>query len=111
MQRLMFGGKLQSKSALAGSMFDVGIKYTIDLVSQNRLNENFTILSQTFDNDNADQRNAHEEHFGATFRVNGVYKLRDFIDFANTNALRLAISNSDGSAHETLVANDSSSSL
>ena len=115
MQILHFGGKLQSKSALAGDMFDVGIQYLIDLISQTRTNENFTIIQQTIDDDAAmsvaDKKAAHEEIFGATFRVNGVYKLRDFIDFANTNLLRLAIKNSDGSNHETLVANQSSSSL
>jgi len=111
MQYFSFGGKLNSQSALAGSNFDVGIKFHVDLISEDRQNENFVILSQTIDSNTDAQRRAHDEWFGNTFRVGGMYKVRDFIDFANTNSLRLSIRNSDGSNKETLVAQDSSSSL
>ncbi len=112
MKVLHYGGKLQSKVALAGSMFDVGIKFTTD-ITQNSYDRGIdcNILQQTIDSDTANQRNAHEEWFGNSFRVNGKYKLGDFIDFAQTNNLRLAIADSNGANHETLYAADSSSSL
>jgi hypothetical protein len=112
MKTLHFGGKKQSKVALAGSMFDVGIKYTTD-ITQNNYNRGISciILQQTIDSPTASQKNAHEEIFGGSFRVNGKYKIGDFIDFAQTNGLRLAIADSNGTNHETLFAADSSSSL
>lgn len=110
MQVLHFGGKLQAKNS-GGSMFDVGIKYTVDLISRDRITENTIILQQRLDNDNQAQRDAHEEYFGSSFRVNERYTIADFKNFATTYGLRLAITDSDGSNHETLVARDSSSSL
>lgn len=110
MQVLHFGGKLQAKNS-GGSMFDVGIKYTVDLISRDRINENTIILEQKLDSNTQAQKDAHEEHFGNAFRVNERYTVADFKNFATANGLRLAITNSDGSNHETLVANDSSSSL
>jgi hypothetical protein len=110
MQVLHFGGKLQAKNS-GGAMFDIGIKYTIDLISRDRISENTIILQQKLDSDTQAQRDAHEEYFGASFRVNERYTVADFKTFATANGLRLAITDSDGSNHETLVANDSSSSL
>lgn len=110
MQVLHFGGKKRANNS-GGYMFDIGIKYNIDLIGTSRRNENFNVLSQVLDSDTQASKDGHEEWFGNTFRVNGSYNLQDFIVFATANDLRLAISESDGSNHETLVARDSSSSL
>lgn len=110
MQILHFGGKLQANNS-GGSMFDVGIKYTVDLISRDRITENTVILEQKLDSNTTAQKDAHEEHFGNAFRVNERYTIADFKDFATSKGLRLAITDSDGGNHETLVANDSSSSL
>lgn len=122
MQILSYGGKLQGKNS-GGAMFNVAINYEIDMTDHDRTpGQNFVVLQQTIDDGTNDTDvdgsaankllvDQHEEHFGNTFRVNERYTLNDFITFAKAKNLRLAIKDSNGAHHETLVSRDASDSL
>lgn len=100
MQDLKFHGK--HTSANAKTTFNVAVTYRTDLVSQDRIAENLTILEDAIYDVPADA-NLHEELFGDTFRTNKTLSLTDFKNFATTNGLLLTIKNSDGTNLETLV--------
>ena len=107
MQILKFSGGARH-SDFTGQNFSVGISYTVEMISTDRLSENFIILQQVIDDE--DTKNQHEEFFGNTFRVNERYNLVTAKAFATDNNLVLTIKHSDGSDKETLVDGSSSNS-